>query len=130
MVWRIATKDRALERCAQHLSLDTSVATRLLLIWNEVADVDYFGIFIPFLLRPSRGVGGHGLAVSDEFPLNGTHATRPPEDRMLKFIDPDHPFYRPLLIRLLIVGFCGVWTVVEFLGEQTMWGMIFLAVTA
>ncbi|MGF6256247.1 hypothetical protein [Ensifer sp. LBL] len=49
---------------------------------------------------------------------------------MLKFIDPDHPFYRPLWIRLLIVGFCGVWTVVEFLGEQTMWGMIFLAVTA
>ncbi|CAN7322114.1 hypothetical protein IB277_12630 [Ensifer sp. ENS07] len=49
---------------------------------------------------------------------------------MLKFIDPDHPFYRPLWIRLLIVGFCGVWTVVEFLGEQAMWGMIFLAVTA
>lgn len=49
---------------------------------------------------------------------------------MLKFIDPDHPFYRPLWIRLLIVLFCAVWTVVEFLGEQPLWGMIFLAVTA
>ncbi|WVT72318.1 hypothetical protein QM996_12370 [Sinorhizobium chiapasense] len=49
---------------------------------------------------------------------------------MLKFIDPDHPFYRPLWIRLLIVLFCAVWTVVEFLGEQMLWGMIFLAITA
>ncbi|OCP02308.1 MULTISPECIES: hypothetical protein [unclassified Ensifer] len=49
---------------------------------------------------------------------------------MLKFIDPDHPFYRPLWIRLLIVVFCAVWTAVEFLGEQPLWGMIFLAVTA
>ena len=49
---------------------------------------------------------------------------------MLKFIDPDHPFYRPLWIRLLIVLFCAVWTVVEFLGKQTLWGMIFLAITA
>ena len=49
---------------------------------------------------------------------------------MLKFIDPDHPFYRPLWIRLLIVLFCAVWTVVEFRGEQPLWGMIRLAVTA
>ncbi|MEI2300109.1 hypothetical protein [Ensifer sp. MJa1] len=49
---------------------------------------------------------------------------------MLKLIDPDHPFYRPLWIRLLIVAFCGVWTAVEFYGEQTVWGMIFLAMTA
>ena len=49
---------------------------------------------------------------------------------MIKFIDPDHPFYRPLWIRLLIVLFCAVWTVVEFVGEQTLWGMIFLAITA
>ncbi|WEX79221.1 hypothetical protein PYH37_004928 [Sinorhizobium numidicum] len=49
---------------------------------------------------------------------------------MLKFIDPDHPFYRPLWIRLLIVGLCAVWTAVEFMSDQTIWGMIFLAVTA
>ncbi|HEV7320010.1 MAG TPA: hypothetical protein VGO04_15545 [Ensifer sp.] len=49
---------------------------------------------------------------------------------MRKFIDPDHPFYRPLWIRLLIVIFCAVWTAVEFWHEQPMWGMIFLAVTA
>ncbi|WP_331371879.1 hypothetical protein [Sinorhizobium chiapasense] len=49
---------------------------------------------------------------------------------MLKFIDPDHPFYRPLWIRLLIVAACAAWTAVEFSNGQVTWGMIFLAVTA
>ncbi|MBP2233798.1 hypothetical protein J2Z31_000288 [Sinorhizobium kostiense] len=49
---------------------------------------------------------------------------------MIKFIDPDHPFYRPLWIRLLIVALCAAWTAVEFYGGQPLWGMIFLAVTA
>ncbi|MCA1490758.1 hypothetical protein [Sinorhizobium alkalisoli] len=49
---------------------------------------------------------------------------------MIKFIDPDHPFYRPLWIRLLIVGLCAVWTGVEFYGGQMMWATIFLVVTA
>lgn len=49
---------------------------------------------------------------------------------MQKFIDPDHPFYRPLWKRLLIVGSCALWTTVEFLNGATTWGMIFLAVTA
>ncbi|RVI95681.1 hypothetical protein CN186_08770 [Sinorhizobium medicae] len=49
---------------------------------------------------------------------------------MIKFIDPDHPFYRPLWIRLLIIVFCAVWTAVEFYGGKTMWGTIFLVVTA
>ncbi|MDW9490165.1 hypothetical protein GOA59_29395 [Sinorhizobium meliloti] len=49
---------------------------------------------------------------------------------MIKFIDPDHPFYRPLWIRLLIILFCAVWTAVEFYGGQVMWGTIFLVVTA
>ncbi|AFL53313.1 uncharacterized membrane protein YuzA (DUF378 family) [Sinorhizobium fredii] len=48
---------------------------------------------------------------------------------MIKFIDPDHPFYRPLWIRLLIVALCAVWTAVEFYGGQTMWATIFLVVT-
>jgi hypothetical protein len=46
---------------------------------------------------------------------------------MIKFIDPDHPFYRPLWIRLLIIVFCAVWTAVEFYGGQVMWGTIFRA---
>lgn len=49
---------------------------------------------------------------------------------MIKFIDPDHPFYRPLWVRLLLVGFCAVWTAVEFYQEEGFWGMIFLAMTA
>jgi hypothetical protein len=50
---------------------------------------------------------------------------------MMKFIDPDHPFYRPLWVRLLIVAVCAIWTTVEFyVNRETTWGMIFLAVTA
>jgi hypothetical protein len=49
---------------------------------------------------------------------------------MQKFIDPDHPFYRPLWRRLLIVASCGLWTGVEFWNGASTWGMIFLAVTA
>ena len=49
---------------------------------------------------------------------------------MMKFIDPDHPFYKPLWRRLVIVALCIAWTAFEFWhGEQT-WGMIFLAVSA
>ncbi len=48
---------------------------------------------------------------------------------MIKLIDPDHPFYRPLWIRLLIIGLCAVWTAVEFRNDENTWGMIFLAVT-
>ncbi|MDO9414934.1 hypothetical protein [Pararhizobium sp.] len=49
---------------------------------------------------------------------------------MIKLIDPDHPFYRPLWVRLLIVGFCTAWTAMEFYQRQPFWGMIFLAVAA
>ncbi|WP_075289629.1 hypothetical protein [Pararhizobium arenae] len=49
---------------------------------------------------------------------------------MFKFIDVDHPFYRPLWRRLLIVLFCVAWTAVEFYNGATTWGFIFLAVGA
>ncbi|MEK1929341.1 MAG: hypothetical protein AAAC47_06050 [Pararhizobium sp.] len=49
---------------------------------------------------------------------------------MIKFIDPDHAFYRPLWVRLLIVAFCAVWTAFEFWQGENTWGMIFLAVSA
>ncbi|WEZ82847.1 hypothetical protein P6U16_17940 [Rhizobium sp. 32-5/1] len=48
---------------------------------------------------------------------------------MIKLIDPDHPFYRPLWIRLLIIALCAFWTAVEFRNSENTWGMIFLAVT-
>jgi hypothetical protein len=48
----------------------------------------------------------------------------------MKFIDPDHPFYRPLWVRLIIVVSCSAWTAVEFYNEEQMWGTIFLVVSA
>lgn len=48
----------------------------------------------------------------------------------MKFIDPDHPFYRPLWRRLLLVGACAAWTAVELYNGEQAWGTIFLIVTA
>lgn len=48
----------------------------------------------------------------------------------MKFIDPDHPFYRPLWVRLLLVGLCAGWTAVEFYYDERTWGTIFLIVSA
>ncbi|KQY15458.1 hypothetical protein [Rhizobium sp. Root482] len=49
---------------------------------------------------------------------------------MIKLIDADHPFYRPLWVRLLVIAFCVGWTAFEFWNGNTTWGMIFLAVSA
>lgn len=40
------------------------------------------------------------------------------------FIDTSHPMYRPLWVRLLIVGFCAGWTVVEFVNNQIFWATV------
>ena len=42
----------------------------------------------------------------------------------MKIIDPDHPFYRPLWVRLLIVGLCVGWTAVEYYNGEETWGII------
>jgi hypothetical protein len=42
-----------------------------------------------------------------------------------KFFDFNHPFYRPLWIRVLIVGFCLGWGVLEFFAGEPFWGVIF-----
>ncbi len=39
-------------------------------------------------------------------------------------IDLDHPIYRPLWARLLIVGACAAWTGFEFWMGAPMWGVI------
>lgn len=39
-------------------------------------------------------------------------------------IDTNHPFYRPLWVRLLIVGFCAAWCVVEFVNHEPFWGTV------
>ncbi|QRM56391.1 hypothetical protein [Sinorhizobium sp. BG8] len=48
----------------------------------------------------------------------------------MKFIDPGHPFYKPLWIRLVIVAVCVGWTALEFYNNEEMWGTIFLVVSA
>ncbi|MDR6757615.1 hypothetical protein J2Y48_002912 [Mycoplana sp. BE70] len=48
----------------------------------------------------------------------------------MKFIDPAHPFYRPLWVRLLLVGLCAAWTAVEYYNGEQTWGLIFLVMTA
>lgn len=40
------------------------------------------------------------------------------------FIDPNHPLYRPLWVRLLIVGVCLGWAVVEFTTGGPFWGVL------
>ena len=49
---------------------------------------------------------------------------------MVKFFDFSHPFYRPLWRRLLIVGLCVAWTLVEFAAGSPLWGLVFLAAAA
>jgi hypothetical protein len=48
----------------------------------------------------------------------------------MKIIDTDHPIYRPLWVRLLLVGFCAAWTAFEYYNGQATWGLIFLVITA
>ncbi|MEJ8309077.1 hypothetical protein [Agrobacterium larrymoorei] len=36
-------------------------------------------------------------------------------------IDTNHPMYRPLWVRLLIVGVCAGWAVLEFINNEPFW---------
>ncbi|MBL8584825.1 MAG: DUF3329 domain-containing protein [Rhizobiaceae bacterium] len=42
-------------------------------------------------------------------------------------METDHPFFRPLWIRVVVVGFCVAWAAFEFYGGSSFWGMLFLA---
>lgn len=39
----------------------------------------------------------------------------------MQIIDPDHPFYRPLWRRVLIVAFCLGWAGIELYNGQVFW---------
>jgi type VI protein secretion system component VasK len=39
-------------------------------------------------------------------------------------IEPEHPIYRPLWVRVLIVGILAVWSVLEFTHGSPFWGTI------
>ena len=47
---------------------------------------------------------------------------------MDRFFDLNHPFFRPLWIRVLVVALCLGWSVFEFAGGAPMWGILFGAV--
>ena len=48
----------------------------------------------------------------------------------MKFLDPMHPFFRPLWRRWLTVLLPAAWTVVELTAGTPLWGMLFGAVAA
>jgi hypothetical protein len=39
-------------------------------------------------------------------------------------IDTSHPFYRPLGVRLAIVGLAAAWTTIEMIGKDMFWVVI------
>jgi hypothetical protein len=53
-----------------------------------------------------------------------------------KFLDTDHPWFRPLWVRILVVALCAGWAALEFgllrfLGlpaGSPFWGVLFLAI--
>lgn len=45
-------------------------------------------------------------------------------------VDFSHPFFRPMIRRIGIVGLLAVWTVVEYIGGSQGWTLFFLALTA
>jgi hypothetical protein len=45
---------------------------------------------------------------------------------MRKLLDTDHPFFRPLWIRIGLVAVCFGWAVLEFATANPFWGVIFL----
>ena len=49
---------------------------------------------------------------------------------MKKFLDTDHPVFRPLWVRVLIVALCAGWAVLEFVTGSPFWGVLFLGLGA
>ena len=41
------------------------------------------------------------------------------------FLDTDHPMFRPLWVRLLIVALCLGWAAFEFIDGSAFWGVLF-----
>jgi len=48
----------------------------------------------------------------------------------VNLIDFDHPFFRPLWIRVLTVGVATAWGTFEFLSGASFWGVLFLGLAA
>jgi hypothetical protein len=48
----------------------------------------------------------------------------------VNLIDFDHPFFRPLWIRILTVGIAAAWGTFELLTGAPFWGVLFLGLAA
>ena len=46
---------------------------------------------------------------------------------MAKFLDTDHPMFRPLWVRALVVALAVGWAIFEFTTGSLAWGALFLA---
>ncbi|MQB42294.1 hypothetical protein [Rhizobium sp. ICMP 5592] len=42
----------------------------------------------------------------------------------MQLIDPNHPVYKPLWVRVLIVGVCLGWATIEAFGPEPFWAVI------
>lgn len=46
----------------------------------------------------------------------------------MKFLDVQHPFFRPIWRRVAVVAICLGWAVFEFVSGAPFWGMLFGAI--
>ena len=42
----------------------------------------------------------------------------------MQLIDPNHPMYRPLWVRVTVVAVCFAWAIGESMGTQPFWAVI------
>lgn len=49
---------------------------------------------------------------------------------MKKFLDNEHPIFRPLWVRILVVAAALGWAILEFVAGSSMWGTLFGALGA
>ena len=48
----------------------------------------------------------------------------------MKLLDTNHPFFKPLWLRIVVVAIAAGWAVFEFRSGSTVWGLIFAAFAA
>jgi hypothetical protein len=46
------------------------------------------------------------------------------------FFDPQHPWFKPLWVRILMIAICFGWALMEFTTKSTLWGIAFAAAGA
>jgi hypothetical protein len=49
---------------------------------------------------------------------------------MKKFLDTDHPFFRPLWVRIVVVAVAAAWGILEIATGSPFWAILFLGLAA